>query len=60
MEDGRGGKEAVRNLRGYDMSYSTARQACSGMQGLGTRIQGRDGDHGQNVEAFGLQSWCGA
>lgn len=42
------------------MSYSTAGQACSGMQGLGTRIQGRDGDHGQNVEAFGLQSWCDA
>lgn len=33
------------------MSYSTARQACSGMPGSGTRIQGRDGDHGQNVEA---------
>lgn len=28
---GRGGKEAVRNLRGYDMSDSTAGQACSGM-----------------------------
>lgn len=29
-------------------------QAHSGKHALGTMLQGRDGDHGQNVEGSGL------
>lgn len=57
---GRSGKEAGRELRDYDRSYSTAGPGTFRHAWIGGLLQGSGGDHGQNGEGSGVQSWCDA